>query len=78
MATNVYFNGAVKSEQNMYEDLIIESISMYGQDVFYIPRVSISDDQILNEEYFREWQCRLCIERHQLHVIRLRHAGWAC
>ena len=65
MATNVYFNGAVKSEQNMYEDLIIESISMYGQDVFYIPRVSISDDQILNEEYSKfedAWQVEMYIE----------------
>ena len=51
MATNVFFNGAVKSEQTLYEDLIIESISMYGQDVVYIPRSEISKDEILNESY---------------------------
>ena len=51
MATNVYFNGADKSEQNLYEDLIIESISIYGQDVYYVPRVSVSKDDILNEDY---------------------------
>jgi hypothetical protein len=51
MATNVFFNGAVKSEQDMYEDLIIESISIYGQDIIYIPRSEITKDEILNESY---------------------------
>jgi len=51
MATNVYFNGAVKSEQDLYEDLVIESLQMFGQDVIYIPRKMISHDDILNEEF---------------------------
>ena len=33
MATSVYFSGAVKSEQDLYEDLVTESIKIFGQDV---------------------------------------------
>ena len=49
MATSVYFSGAVKSEQELYEDLVTESIKIFGQDVVYIPREQISEDTILNE-----------------------------
>ena len=50
MATNVYFSPKVKTEQNLYEDLVIESLKMYGQDVVYIPRQLISRDEIMNED----------------------------
>ena len=49
MATSVYFNGAVRSEQDLYEDLVLESIKMFGQDVVYIPREQIYEDALLNE-----------------------------
>jgi len=48
---NVYFSNQVKSEQDLYEDLIIESLQIYGQDIVYIPRAEISRDEILNESY---------------------------
>lgn len=48
---NVYFSNQVKSEQDLYEDLIIESLQIYGQDIVYIPRTEISRDEILNESY---------------------------
>ena len=51
MATSVYFSGAVKSEQDLYEDLVTESIKIFGQDVIYIPRTRISEDALLNEEF---------------------------
>ena len=51
MATSVYFSGAVKSEQDLYEDLVTESIKIFGQDVVYIPRTRISEDALLNEEW---------------------------
>jgi len=53
MATSVYFSGKVKSEQNLYEDLVIESLKIFGQDVVYIPREQISHDDILNESFAR-------------------------
>jgi len=53
MATSVYFSGNVKSEQDLYEDLIIESMQIYGIDIVYIPRQEITRDEILNESYNR-------------------------
>ena len=50
MPTNVYFSQKVKSEQNLYEDIVIESLKMYGQDVYYLPREIITEDTILNED----------------------------
>ena len=51
MATSVYFSGAVKSEQDLYEDLVTESIKIFGQDVVYLPREEISEDDLLNETW---------------------------
>lgn len=51
MPTNVFVSPKVRSEQLLYEDLVIESLRMYGQDVLYIPRETITPDEILNEEY---------------------------
>ena len=50
MPRNVYFSQAVRSEQNVYEDLIVESLKIYGQDVYYIPRTLVNRDTILNED----------------------------
>lgn len=51
MATNVFFDHDVKSEQMLYEDLVIEALGIYGQEVYYIPRSVIRKDEILNEDY---------------------------
>jgi hypothetical protein len=50
MATNVYFTQGTNTEQYLIEDLIIESLQIYGQDLFYIPRVLVSKDDILGED----------------------------
>jgi hypothetical protein len=50
MATSPYFRHNVRSEQNLYEDLIVESIKFYGQDVYYIPREVVHRDMIFNDE----------------------------
>ena len=42
------------SEQNLYEDLIIESMKIYGLEVYYIPRKSFNEDKILTEEYSKK------------------------
>ena len=49
MATNVHFNHAVKTEQNLIEDLIVESLRMYGHNCFYLPRKVINEDTILGD-----------------------------
>ena len=49
MPRNVYFSQTVRSEQNLYEDLIVESLKIYGQECYYLPRSMVSRDMILNE-----------------------------
>jgi hypothetical protein len=46
MATNPYFSQKYRPEQDLYEDLIIESIQMYGQDVYYLPREIVASEDI--------------------------------
>jgi len=50
MPTNVYFNTGTTSEQRLYEDLIIEQLKIYGQDVYYLPRKIANKDTIFGED----------------------------
>ena len=50
MATNHYFSQKVKSEQGLFEDIVIESLKFYGQDVYYLPRTTIYEDRVLGDE----------------------------
>lgn len=50
MATNPYFKQGVRSEQNVYEDIIIEALQMYGQDVYYLPREIINKDSVFLDD----------------------------
>lgn len=47
---NIYFSSAVKSEQNLYEDIIIESMKIYGQDVYYLPRDIVGEDRVFGDD----------------------------
>ena len=49
MATNVFFSQAVESEQNLVEDLVVESLRMYGHNCFYLPRTIVNENTILGE-----------------------------
>lgn len=48
--TNVFFNHAVSTEQQLYEDLVVESLRFYGHDVFYLPREIVEEDELFNED----------------------------
>lgn len=50
MALNRYIQQGVRTEQNLYEDLTIESLKIYGQDVYYLPRTLVGEDKILGED----------------------------
>lgn len=50
MATNVYFSQKVRSEAQLYEDIIIESLKIYGQDLYYLPRDLIAEDTIFGDD----------------------------
>jgi hypothetical protein len=50
MATNPYFKQGVRSEQTVYEDIIIEALKMYGQDVYYLPREIVNKDNVFLDD----------------------------
>ena len=54
MPTNVYFNHAVQSEQNLHEDLVVESLRFYGHECYYLPRTVVDEDEApkLLEKFF--------------------------
>ena len=47
---NLYFSDKVRSEQKLYEDIVIESLKIYGQDVYYLPRDLVNEDTILGDD----------------------------
>ena len=50
MARNFHFSQAVRSEQLLYEDIIIESLKIYGQDVYYLPRDIVNEDKVFGDD----------------------------
>ena len=62
--TNVYFDTGTVREQELYEDLIIEQLRIYGQDVYYIPRKLISQDTILGENEISTFEDAYLIEMY--------------
>lgn len=54
MAVNHYFQSGlpmgVRPEQNLFEDLIIECLKIYGFETYYVPREEYDTDPILKED----------------------------
>lgn len=51
ISTNFYFNNFTNSmEQELIEDLVIESIRIHGIDIWYLPRTIGAKDELLNED----------------------------
>lgn len=50
MATSPYISQKVRSEQNLYEDIVIESLKFYGQDIYYIPREIVNKDKVFLDD----------------------------
>lgn len=69
MATNFYFNNFTNSgEQNLIEDLIIESIRIFGIDAWYMPRTLRSVDDLLNEDDLSTFDSAYMIEMYVKNV----------
>lgn len=64
MAKNPYFKFGTNSEQNIVENLIIECLEIYGQELFYIPRTLVSKDEILGEDRLSEFKNAYPIEMY--------------
>ena len=64
MPTNVYFDTGTKPEQNLYEDLIIEQLRIYGQDCYYIPRNMVSEDKVFGEDSLSKFEDAYMLEMY--------------
>jgi len=68
MATSVYLSHGTKNEQNLLEDIIIESIQHRGLEFFYIPRTLVGKDDILGEDRLSEFKHSYPIEMYMENV----------
>lgn len=50
MATNPYFRKAVRSEQDLIDDLSVEVIKIHGFDMVYLPRTLVRKDELFGED----------------------------
>jgi len=79
MATNLYFNNFPKnitSEQLLVEDLVIESLKMYGMDVFYMPRTSRDTvDRIYGEDPLKQYVSAFPLEMYLENVTGMDGEG---
>lgn len=53
---NVYFTHGTRNEQYLLEDLVIESINIWGQEFYYIPRTLVAKDDILGEDRLSKFE----------------------
>ena len=68
MPVNHYFqagNGiGDTSEKRLYEDLIIEGLKIYGQDVYYLPRTLVNQDLVLGEDVLSKFDQSYLVEMY--------------
>lgn len=64
MATSIYFNNQkAKNEQNLIEDLMVETIKQFGFDGFYIPNTnSVARDLLFGEDPLKKFESAFPIE----------------
>lgn len=65
MSASFYFNNFNSSmEQQLVEDLVVESIKIYGNDVFYCPRTLKNFDEIYGEDPISEYNSNYMVEMY--------------
>lgn len=65
MATNKYFNNfAYAREQDLVEDLAIESIKIYGHNFKYIPRTIVERDDLYGESVLSKFESAADLEMY--------------
>ena len=65
MTTNFYFNNFNSSmEKQLVEDLLVESIKMYGNDVYYLPRTIKNKDELYGADTVSEYNTQYMIEMY--------------
>lgn len=67
MTTNSYFESsftAKNADQALFEDLIIESIQIYGRDYYYLPRTLTNFDKFFGEDAQSEFKKATKVEMY--------------
>lgn len=69
MPTNPLYNSYHDSEEaELLDDLVVESIQIYGYDVFYLPRTLLGVDPVWGEEEVAEFNTAIPIESYIMNV----------
>ena len=68
MSTNFYFQSGIpggrNSEQRLIENLITESIKIYGFDIFYLPRTEVFRDTIFEDDMLAKFENAIPLEMY--------------
>lgn len=65
MSTSLYFNNfGASNEQGLINDLVVESIKIYGNDVFYCPRTVNDLDEIYGEDETSTYESSYFVEMY--------------
>lgn len=68
MPVNHYFQGGNgignDAEKRLHEDLIIEGLKIYGQDVYYLPRTLVNHDLVLGEDVLSKFDDSYMVEMY--------------
>jgi hypothetical protein len=64
MAISQYLRHDVGTEQNLYVDLIVESIQHYGINTYYLPRTIVSRDIVLNSDTESQFNDAFVVEMY--------------
>lgn len=80
MPTNFYFNNfpqhQITSEQLLVEDLVIEAMQIHGMDVYYMPRTSRDEvDMLYGEDTLKEYRNAYGIEMYLENVTGMDGEG---
>ena len=80
MSTNFYFNNfpqhQITSEQLLVEDLVIEAMQIHGMDVFYLPRTSRDQvDMLYGEDTLKEYRTAFPLEMYLENVTGMDGEG---
>ena len=78
--TNFYFNNfpqhQITSEQLLVEDLVIEAMQIHGMDVYYLPRTSRDQvDMLYGEDTLKEYRNAFAIEMYLENVTGMDGEG---
>ena len=73
MLIRCYFQGGRgignEAEKRLHEDLIVEGLKIFGQDVYYLIKIIVNKDIVLGEDtssrFDDSYLCEMCFETNE-------------